>query len=76
MSGPLRREMLSFHWFSNMGLARKVLPDDDELLQAALLLDSGHREICGVNKSFWYVNERWKKLTACSDFGESWETPR
>ncbi len=33
MAGLLTREMLQFHWFSIMGLARKVLPDDDELLQ-------------------------------------------
>lgn len=49
MSGLLRREITPFLWYCLMGLAVHTNPDEDPLLQAALLLDRVQRET-GANK--------------------------
>lgn len=50
MSGKLRREMLPFVWFCFMGVTQNTDPDEDLLLQVALLWDLVQGELCGVNK--------------------------
>lgn len=50
MSGLLRREIAPFLWYCLMGLHVDSTPDEDPLVQAALLLDRVQREVGGINK--------------------------
>ena len=66
MTGKHRRNQVPFYWPALNGLRPNINPDDDDLLQASLLLDMWQRRWRGVNASGSHASRSTEQIGAIS----------